>query len=425
MKANDTTQPLPGTSGWEPWLLSDAQLLDAAKAAQQHLAQATAAWLAVLAEVERREATTHETCMPTASWLAAGTSHSARAARSEVRLAGQLRATPKVADALAAGRVSVEQATVITQGLAHLPDELDTAQREAVTDHLLHFAKEFNPQELKRLVNRAVEVVAPEVIDAHDKAALDRAERLQQHGRYLKFFNDPDGSLMLNGKFPAAQGELLRRHLSALASQQRTTDAAMGVDTTMPQALADAFVQTITHHARCDRGPIAAGDTTRLIVTVDYDKLREGIASATLTETGQEIPAGQLRHLACDAHVLPMVLDSDSQPLDVGRDSRLFSPAQRTALAHRDQGCAFPGCDRPPIDCEAHHITPWHVGGESTLTNGVLLCPHHHHLAEPNPAQPPHRNWKIELDAHGKPVFTSPVTPTGRRFIRQHHRYRT
>ncbi|HQY98508.1 MAG TPA: HNH endonuclease signature motif containing protein, partial [Propionicimonas sp.] len=42
-----------------------------------------------------------------------------------------------------------------------------------------------------------------------------------------------------------------------------------------------------------------------------------------------------------------------------------------------------PGCTEPPAGCEAHHITPWWAGGETKLTNLVLLCHRHHALIEP------------------------------------------
>ncbi len=52
--------------------------------------------------------------------------------------------------------------------------------------------------------------------------------------------------------------------------------------------------------------------------------------------------------MCCQAALIPTVLDGDSLPLDLGRDQRLFSKAQRNALAVRDRGCSFGGCDEPP-----------------------------------------------------------------------------
>ncbi|MGH4000080.1 MAG: HNH endonuclease signature motif containing protein [Pseudonocardiaceae bacterium] len=65
----------------------------------------------------------------------------------------------------------------------------------------------------------------------------------------------------------------------------------------------------------------------------------------------------QLRALACDARVVPIVLGGAGQPLDVGRARRTVPAHLRRAVVARDRGCAWPGCDRTPSWCEVHHIT--------------------------------------------------------------------
>jgi hypothetical protein len=82
--------------------------------------------------------------------------------------------------------------------------------------------------------------------------------------------------------------------------------------------------------------------------------------------------------LACDASVRRLLLSPSGIPLDLGRTVRAFSTAQRAALARRDGGCRFPGCSRPAVHTDAHHLVPWARGGVSDLTNGLLLCRHHH-----------------------------------------------
>jgi hypothetical protein len=76
---------------------------------------------------------------------------------------------------------------------------------------------------------------------------------------------------------------------------------------------------------------------------------------------------------------LPIAFHDDGRPLKLGRSQRLFSAAQRIALAARDGGCLMPGCDRPPSWCEAHHIDEWDEHhGATDVDVGVLLCRHHH-----------------------------------------------
>jgi hypothetical protein len=137
------------------------------------------------------------------------------------------------------------------------------------------------------------------------------------------------------------------------------------------------------------------------VVTLNLDTLRTGIGTATLDD-GAPLSAATARRLACDAAILPAVLNTTSQVLDLGRERRLITGPLRRALVLRDRGCAFPGCDRPPRWCDAHHITHWANGGPTNLNNAVLLCGHHHRLAH-------HSQWRITINpADGHPDFTPP-----------------
>ncbi len=107
------------------------------------------------------------------------------------------------------------------------------------------------------------------------------------------------------------------------------------------------------------------------------ESLEGGLAAATL-DTGDRISAATARRLACEAGVVPVVLGGKSQPLDVGRANRYFTPAQRIAMGIRDGGCTARGCDAPPAMCHAHHDDPWSCHGHTDLARGRLLCPFHH-----------------------------------------------
>ena len=95
-----------------------------------------------------------------------------------------------------------------------------------------------------------------------------------------------------------------------------------------------------------------------MIVTTGFDPLNQLLRHGML-DTGEMLSAESVRRLACDAGIIPAVLDSAGLPLDVGREQRLFKGALRRALVLRDGGCAFPGCDRPPKWCEGHHPISW------------------------------------------------------------------
>jgi Domain of unknown function (DUF222)/HNH endonuclease len=128
---------------------------------------------------------------------------------------------------------------------------------------------------------------------------------------------------------------------------------------------------------------LAAGTRPRvsLDVHVDVDTLA-GRMPADLLGARCEVdgvgpaPPSVVRRLACDARVALVATDGE-HPHDVGR-VRLVPLALRRALERRDGGCVFPGCDRPPKWCDAHHVIPWVEGGPTTLDNLALLCRSHH-----------------------------------------------
>ena len=421
-------EALPDSGPVEPWRLTDKRLLVEIVQSHRQLARVQARRLALLAEAERRDATLHEAGLPTASWITDQNTHWARSAREEVRLAVLLDAEPQVAQALASGSLSVEQAQVILRGTERLPDGLDSSQRDAVVAQLVGFGAEFGPYGLSRLVNRAVEVVAPEVAEEADRRAVERLEAEQARDRYVMWRKDDDGAYIFKAKLGRVAGQQLVGVLRALAGNERKTVLATGGEMTRLQANADALVLLATHFGSCAKLPKLGADRPKILVSVGLETLRTGLGTATLVNTGEQISAREARWLACQADILPAVMGGASVPLDVGRKKRLFTGTLRAVLIARDQGCAFPGCDRGPEECEAHHILPWYLGGRTSLSNGVMLCPFHHHLVEPNPLWTDARNWQIRLNAHGLPEFGAPVglgAPPGQRRWRQHHRYAT
>ncbi len=129
------------------------------------------------------------------------------------------------------------------------------------------------------------------------------------------------------------------------------------------------------------------------------------------TETGgRTLPNGidisryEVDLLGCEADIAYLV-KPEHQPgrvtLLTDKQQRLFQGRMRRLLELRDQGCAFPGCDRPPNWCHAHHLTPWSKGGPTTRDNGVLLCGYHHRLI--------HRGaCTVRLARDGLPEFLPP-----------------
>lgn len=120
------------------------------------------------------------------------------------------------------------------------------------------------------------------------------------------------------------------------------------------------------------------------------------------TEDGMRpLPRAAIDQRICDTGTLRVTVDASGDPLNVGRESRLFTTAQRVALVARDGGCRWPGCERDASYCEAHHIDPYSEGGRTDIDRGILLCRFHHmHLH--------HQKWRITRDGKAEFVLRGP-----------------
>ena len=103
--------------------------------------------------------------------------------------------------------------------------------------------------------------------------------------------------------------------------------------------------------------PTVAGEKPHVTVTIGLDDLQSETGHATLN-TGTAISVEAARRIACDASVIPMVLGSQGEPLDIGRASRIIPPGIRRAVVARDVGCVHPACDQPATNCQTHHVQP-------------------------------------------------------------------
>lgn len=127
--------------------------------------------------------------------------------------------------------------------------------------------------------------------------------------------------------------------------------------------------------------PGHGGNGCQVLVKIDLDALLTGLGVAGL-DGGVAITASEARRLACNAGLIPAVLDGDSMPLDLGRTRRRHSRSQRRALALIHHTCAVAGCTRPFAWCEIHHHRlSWAKGGHTDLDNALPLCGHHHQRA--------------------------------------------
>ncbi|MET7281617.1 DUF222 domain-containing protein [Kribbella sp. NPDC005582] len=165
-------------------------------------------------------------------------------------------------------------------------------------------------------------------------------------------------------------------HANPAAGTLLDTEATGGAATQAERCATDAASATL--------GPVVAdnwvpgfGAKATLVVTIDWQDLKSATADCIGdTVYGAGLSASTARLLACDAKIIPVVLGSNSEPLDVGRCERLVTKGMRRALNTRDRGCVV--CNAPPVQCDAHHLISWIDGGITAVSNLVLLCRIHH-----------------------------------------------
>jgi Domain of unknown function (DUF222) len=228
-------------------------------------------------------------------------------------------------------------------------------------------------------------VVAPEVAEEHERAALERAERRASASTRLRIQRRGDGSSDLRARIPDQVAARLKTYLDAYTSPRvdgarkgtGIVDPATGERLPYERLLGEAFC-SLLESIDPQQMPLHAGSPTTVVATIDAAKLRAALGPAVMAD-GTRISVDQLRRQACNAGIIPAVLGGRSQVLDLGRRSRLFTGAQKLALAIEHPTCRAQGCTVPATWCEAHHgNNPWSQGGSTDLADGVLLCSWHH-----------------------------------------------
>jgi hypothetical protein len=316
-----------------------------------------------------------------ATWLATETRTDPRDRAGELALARALeRRWTRLATALVDGSVHLAQARVIVHGLDDLPaDEVGAEVMVRAEEALIGYAATYAPRPLRRLARRILEVAAPDTCEEAEGRALEREERRAAAVTSLSIRRLGDGTTRLAGRLPDAVADRLRTYLDAYTSP-RHRGVGEGDQVPPRRRLGEAF-GAFLEAADPDRMPLHGGDATTVLVTIDLETLKSRLAGVGLV--GEEpISAGHVRRLACTAEIIPIVLGGKSEVLDLGRSRRLFSSAQRKAMAVRDRRCRAENCEIPAAWCEAHHAAKqWNENGRTDLKDGVLLCSFHHHRA--------------------------------------------
>jgi hypothetical protein len=259
-------------------------------------------------------------------------------------------------------RLSTDQAHRLLETASAAPDVF-----AAVEDNLIETVQDLSHTDTRRVLDYWRQSVdGPETV---------MCEVEQEDLRGVSTSISLGGMLRVDAWMTPVAGQALLTALDALMPPPGEDDLR-----TPRQRRHDALEDLARHYLEGPDTPTVGGEKPHVSLVCDLPAL-EGIPGGLhQTETGQILTVNQLRTLVCDCSLNRVVLGPDSEIIDVGRRTRVISPALRRAVIARDRHCTWHGCERDPRWCDAHHIKHWADGGATEPGNLRLLCRYHHTL---------------------------------------------
>lgn len=261
------------------------------------------------------------------------------------------------------------QAEAIVRALEDVPKSAVAVEDlQVAEDQMVKAAQYLSPLDLRKL--------GRQVRDRLDPDGPEPAED-QAYRRETFWLHNADHGIKFGGFLANENAEALKTAIHALAKPHKTVTGELDP---RPRDKRQADALTTLVALAADAGAESGNRNLAMTVTIDYTDLKTTLTAATdgfgELVYGDNLSASAVRRLACDASIIPIVLGSRSEPLDVGTEQRYVTRPIRRALMKRDKGCVV--CGAPPVQCEAHHLIHWADGGPTALHNLVLLCKAHH-----------------------------------------------
>lgn len=355
--------------------LSDSELTEEATELARSLDLLTHRLASVAAEVARRGCHRAFGFLNVTSWLAriADVEHStARRLLGYGRALSEHPATDRLA---ASGEISEARLRILSAAARSHPDQYRDHE-----EMLLEFATSMKLRDFKRAIAYWS--------NCADSAKAEEEARHQRQSSYLHASVTHGGMVKLDGLLDQEVGEVVMAAFDAAMTPEARRKGGSGDLRPASRRRVDALHHICSQYLANYPGTIG-GQRPHASLIVDLETLlgRTG-KRCDLSRTGTITPE-TARRILCDAAVSRVIVRGDSEPLDLGRETRTATPAQRRALAIRDGGCAWDGCDRPPEWCDVHHRTHWIHGGETNLEDLELFCRPHHIMTHELDGRPP------------------------------------
>jgi hypothetical protein len=299
-----------------------------------------------------------------ADWLSWRVGWDLGTARDRVRVAQRLGELPQIDAALQRGAISYSKCRAMVR--------VATPETEA---SLLTCAETTTAAQLEKICRR-FQAVQRSRGKADDGATPPR--------RYVNRRTLDDGMVRIEVVLHPEEAE--RVWLTTIAAAKHVSAETLD--------LADGFMAMF--HPGDGEGPVKT--PVEIVVTIPQAGLTgERDDEVGSLASGQFVSAETARMLSCDAGIVRLTESPTGEVLSISRRTRSISAALKRALLERDHHCCYPGCTNQGW-LHGHHIKHWANGGETKLSNLVLLCSSHHRLVH-------ERNIRIELDAAGRARF--------------------
>jgi len=320
-------------------------------------------------------------------WVRHNCKMTSTAAAEKVCVGEQMERMPQFVESLFAGRV----------GFGHLAHTARTARKlmNSATGagfdetELLERAEGMSVGKFGYACRHYLHARDPQGVVADELAAAEMREASVTTGA--------DGRVHLSADLDPEGGAIVRTALEALA---RPTGA--GDNRHHAQRMGDAVVEGLLHVMEVGALPTRGGQRVHLQVSASFDTVKANLgAPAADLEFSLPVSGQKVRRWSCDCSLTRILLNSDSIPIDVGREKRIVPGATRKAVNQVCPGCGYPGCDRTASWTQAHHIQHWINGGPSDVRNIVPLCFRHHVLVHEG-------GWTIVKNEAGL-VFVPPA----------------
>ena len=298
---------------------------------------------------------------------------------------------PATSLAVQAGEISSAHVDVIADCLDAIPAEISYEASGPAEQFLVEAARSEHPGQLRKTAAMLLSRIDPDGVEP-------REEELER-GRDFGLRKYRDGSSTPLGRFTPETTAMWETVLDSLSAPQQSADGDADVRTG-GQRRHDAVAEILSRVLRSGTLPDCGGVPVTILVRTTKSEL-ENQSGVAVTSHGTLLSISKVLEMAGDAHVLAAVCAETGGIMSYGRERRLASKGQRLALAARDGGCCFPGCDRPASWTEVHHIISWLIGGHTAIDNMCVLCRYHHRHFE-------NLGWEVFMH-DGMPAWRPPA----------------